>query len=442
MQPSATPTDVRAKATFLLTSPSMTGHLMPVLDLARGLVSRGHRVLVFTAASARSLVEATGAELVPYQRYREVKERLEHAEKTAPRWMEGWPILQYLRMLWIARGAILDSTRDFVEELEPVLRRERVDCLVYDFVSFGAGHAAERVGIPAVSVSNVGGVIDDQGLPLLLRTMPLARWVKRVPRLAHRVTDVLLPLRRVRASLGLPPRSDAHAEIFQMNASRQLNLVMAPRCLVEGLALRDHQLFAGPSTFDGGPQQPTTELPPLEPGTVLVSTTTVGGDGGLLRRVLEGVAPMGVPVLATTSANRKVPEGLGPHIRLERFVPHEQVLPQAAALVTHGGLGTVTRALQHGVPMLIIPLFSDQPLNAQLAAARGLAYHLPRESSSPEAIRARLETLLKDELLRARLKQVAEELRQLRARAPALEALEQLVLGVSEHRAARPTMAA
>jgi|GEM_PF-1646189 len=442
MQTSAAPPDGRPKATFVMTSSTMMGHLTRVLDLAQGLVSRGHRVLVFTAPSARAQVEAAGAELVPYQRYREMKERLEEAEKAAPRWAGLSPLLHYLYMLWSFRRALLDNARDFVEELEPLLRRERADCLVYDFAAFGAGYAAERVGIPGVSASNVGGVIDAQGLPLLLRTLPLARWARHVPGLAHVLTDVLLPLRRVRASLGLPPRPDGQAEIFQTNASHQLNLVMAPQCLLEGLALRGNQLFAGTTAFNGGAPRSTAELPPLEPGTVLVSTTTVGGDGGLLRRVLEGVAPMGVPVLATTAGARRVPEGLGPHIRLERFVPHEQVFPQVSAVVTHGGLGTMGRALQHGVPMLIIPLFSDQPLNAQLAEARGLAYHLPRTRSSPEAIRERLEALLKDQALRERLKQVAEEIQRLRDSAPALEALEQLALGASTREAAEPRVAA
>jgi len=414
-------------ATFLMTSSSLTGHLLPVLDLARELVSRGHRVLVFTAESSRARVEAVGAELMPYQHYREMKERITGIEKAMPRWIKRSPVFRFLYMLWNVRGAVLDNARDITAELEPLLRREQVDCLIYDFAAYGADYAAERVGIPTVSISNVGGVIDAAGLPLQLHTFPLARMIRRMPRLTHRVADVLLPLRRVRSELGLPPRQERHAELFQTNASRQLNLIMAPRILVEGLPLRDRQLFAGPATFDGGTRSPPSQ--PLVPGTVLVSTTTVGGDGGLTNRVIEGLAPLGIPVLATLAGGQAFPEGMGPHIRLERFVPHEQVLPHVAAVVTHGGLGLVSRALLHGVPMLIIPLFSDQPLNAQLAESRGLAHHLPRTLSSPANIAERLKALLEDKVLHTRLEQLAEELRQSPMRAPAIEALEQLALG-------------
>ena len=82
---------------------------------------------------------------------------------------------------------------------------------------------------------------------------------------------------------------------------------------------------------------------------------------------------------------------------MERFVPHEQILPHVAAVVTHGGAGMVGRAFRHGVPMLMIPLFAEQPLNAQLAEAQGLGfYHLPFSQATPEAIRERLRALLED----------------------------------------------
>ncbi|MBN8233344.1 glycosyltransferase family 1 protein [Corallococcus macrosporus] len=425
------PERVGSRATFLMVSfhgkGKMKGHLLRVLDQARELVARGHRVLVFTDGDAREEVEAAGAELVPYQRYREIGERMTHASGTLPWWAKRSRVLYMQHMLRSFRNAWLDSARDYAQELEPVLRDERVDCVVYDFFSVGAGYAAERVGIPSASLCNAGGAIDAAGLPLLMRKWALGRWVrKHVPGLAHWLMDRVLPLRRVRKELGLPPRATKQAEFFQALASPQLNIPMVPAGFLEGIPLRDHQLLSGPIAFDGG----ASEDAPLGllPGTVLVSTTTVGGDRGLLGKVLKAVDPMGVPVLAT-SGDSKIPEGLGAHVRVERFVPHEQVFPHVAAVITHGGWGTVGRALRHGVPMLIIPLFSDQPLNAHLAHEQGLAYHLPFAQATPEAIRERLQALLSDHALHARLKQVSAELRARRTEAPASDALEQLALG-------------
>jgi MGT family glycosyltransferase len=434
------------QATFLLLSHydsgRLKGHLTRVLDLAQGLVSRGHRVLVMTQGAARADVEAAGAELVPYQDYQEISERMNEVRRAMPGWARRALPLRRLYQFWHMRRVTLRNVEDYVRELEPVLRREHVDCMVFDFFTLGAGYAAEPLGIPAVSACNVAGVVDAHGLPLLLRTSPLGRLANRFPRLAHAVVDALLPLRRVRSRMGLPPRQARYAEYFQAMTSSQLNIAMIPPGMLEGLALRDQQLFAGAIAFNGSKEQSDAQpLPPLEPGTILVSTTTARNDEGLLRRVLEALAPLDRPVLATAAGVKEVPRGLGSHIRVERFVPHEQVLPQVTALVTHGGWGAVSRALRHGVPMLIIPLFFDQPLNAELLAAQGLAYHLPLEQATPEVIRQRLGALLEDKALHARLKSASQGLRSLREESVALNALERLALGSRARRAGPPQAA-
>ena len=48
-------------------------------------------------------------------------------------------------------------------------------------------------------------------------------------------------------------------------------------------------------------------------------------------------------------------------IHVARFVPHQDVLPQAAAVITHAGLGTVHAALAHGLPLVCMPIGRDQP---------------------------------------------------------------------------------
>jgi UDP:flavonoid glycosyltransferase YjiC (YdhE family) len=418
------------QSTFLLISPyeqGMTkGHLLIVLDVAQRLVARGHRVLVYTAAAARAEVEAAGAELVPHERYRELGARMHATYESMPGWLRHSRLLFPLRTLYVGlrfRRDVLASAMDFAEELEPILRRERVDCVVHDYLAFGAGYAAERLGIPSLTTGNAGVVIDSHGLPLNLRKSPPGRLACRVPGLVHRLMDVLLPLGRARRALGLPPRKARHAELFQTMASPELHVLMLHPGFLKGLPLRDNQLFAGPFAFDGGAREKSAPPPPPAPGTILVSTTTVGGDGGLLRRVLEAVEPMGLPVLATSTRDTDVPSNLGAHIRVERFVPHEQILPHVAAVVTHGGAGMVGRALRHGVPMLMIPLFAEQPLNAQLAQAQGIGYHLPFSQATPEAIRERLRALLEDRELHARLKQTAAEIQELCSKAVDIEAL-------------------
>ena len=44
-----------------------------------------------------------------------------------------------------------------------------------------------------------------------------------------------------------------------------------------------------------------------------------------------------------------------------RFVPHGAVLPRAAAVVTHAGMGIVGKAAYAGVPIVAVPFGRDQP---------------------------------------------------------------------------------
>lgn len=65
------------------------------------------------------------------------------------------------------------------------------------------------------------------------------------------------------------------------------------------------------------------------------------------------------------------PQPPGPHVRVERWVPQADVLAQAAAVVCHGGSGTTLGALAAGVPLVVTPLFADQPYNGRRVAAVG-----------------------------------------------------------------------
>ena len=81
---------------------------------------------------------------------------------------------------------------------------------------------------------------------------------------------------------------------------------------------------------------------------------------------------------------------------LERYLPHAMLLPHCALVVSHGGAGTMFGALSHGLPQLIIPQGADQFLNAEAAAASGVALTMAASEVSAEAV-ARAARRLLDE---------------------------------------------
>ncbi|MFD9718048.1 activator-dependent family glycosyltransferase [Streptomyces sp. NPDC059076] len=82
----------------------------------------------------------------------------------------------------------------------------------------------------------------------------------------------------------------------------------------------------------------------------------VGGDRASVQALLEAVAGLDVEVVATLDTGQlgslsRVPD----NVRVVDFVPLDLLLPTCAAIVHHGGSGTVATALAHGVPQIMVP---------------------------------------------------------------------------------------
>ena len=88
---------------------------------------------------------------------------------------------------------------------------------------------------------------------------------------------------------------------------------------------------------------------------------------GLYRAALAALAQQPLRVLVTIG-DKADPAELGElpgNAHVERWVPQAAVMPHAAAMIGHGGSGSTLTALAWGVPMVLLPLFADQPANAR-----------------------------------------------------------------------------
>lgn len=83
-----------------------------------------------------------------------------------------------------------------------------------------------------------------------------------------------------------------------------------------------------------------------------------------------------------------VPLNLPSSVIALEYVPFSRVLPHCAALVHHGGIGTLSQALAAGIPQLIMPLAHDQPDNAVRIREQGLGDFLaPAQFQVPAVVR-------------------------------------------------------
>jgi UDP:flavonoid glycosyltransferase YjiC (YdhE family) len=102
----------------------------------------------------------------------------------------------------------------------------------------------------------------------------------------------------------------------------------------------------------------------------------------LYRAALDALGSLPARVLLTIG-NGSDPGQLGPvprNCHVERWIPQDAVVPHAAAVVCHGGYGSTLGALAHGVPLVVVPLFSiDQWANADAVARVGAGVALTGE---------------------------------------------------------------
>jgi hypothetical protein len=135
----------------------------------------------------------------------------------------------------------------------------------------------------------------------------------------------------------------------------------------------------------------------------------------LYRAAIDALADLPVRVLVTVGRDRD-PADLRPlpdNVRAEQWVPQRQVMPHAAAMVCHGGFGTVRMGVSSGIPMVVLPLFADQPHNARRIEQLGAGIALERGLEGVAELAEAVEEVIDDGSYRAAAARVAAEVRSL-----------------------------
>lgn len=331
------------------------GHLLPLVPVAMAARAAGHAVAFTGDSTTLTLVLAAGFEAFPTTAGRPPgpPERRPLAPLDPAREERD------LRELF-ARDGARRRAAGMVERIEAW----HPDIVICDEVDFGTVIAAERLGLPYVTVVVLaaGGLI--------------------------RPDVVGAALDEVRLEHGLAPDPTLAA------LGRYLVLAPAPP------SLRDPR-FPLPATAFGirndAPDASLAAAPPPwrvtrpDGPALYVTLGTIFNieSGDLLERILTALEDHPGDVIATVGAEID-PSELGPrpdHIHIERFIAQSAVLPHVQAVISHAGSGSVLGALAHGRPMVLLPMGADQPLNAARCVATGAAVALDPVAATPATIR-------------------------------------------------------
>src|SRR5204863_6125172 len=176
----------------------------------------------------------------------------------------------------------------------------------------------------------------------------------------HVFSKAMLPgLNRLRGGLGLPSYD---SPLQQFDPPGSVIALTAEPLEYPRTDLPAHVHLVGTQPWDAPAARPAYLDEPGDPWVLVTCSTEYQGDEQLARTAVEALRDEPVRVLLTLAdAYGEADLPAADNVRVERFVPHGHVLPQAAAVVCHGGMGIVTKAASAGVPMVVVPFGRDQP---------------------------------------------------------------------------------
>jgi UDP:flavonoid glycosyltransferase YjiC (YdhE family) len=360
------------------------GHAFPAIALARALRGRGHEVVVETWEERRAAVEGAGLRFAAAEEYRMFPPPEPDSE-------DGRHAAEAARAL-----------QPLLAELDPHVA-------VSDILTLAPTLAAERAGVPLATLIPHLYPVVEPGLPFFSIGLRRARthvgraiWRAGQRALAIGLEHGRRDLNLQRQRLGLAPLDRFHGGI-----SEQLALVATypqleyPRSWPAGVEV------TGPMTFEL--PYPEIELPPGEDPLVLVAPSTAhDSENHLVRTALRALAREPVRVVATT--NRVVPQRpieVPANAVLVDWLSYGQLMPKASLVISHGGHGTVARALGAGAPVLICPITGDMSETAMRVDWAQAGLSLPWRLCRPAPLRWAARRVLGDRSFTARAERIA-----------------------------------
>jgi UDP-glucoronosyl and UDP-glucosyl transferase len=287
------------------------------------------------------------------------------------------------------------------DSLLELARDWRPDLVVHDDSEQGTWIAAERLGIPHVSLQATAW----RGAGMRLSAEPLGR---------------------LRERLGLPPDPDLARWHRHGYLTTRPSLLQNPDDLVPPTSI-PLQPIALDGTDDPTPSWLSTR-DPSRPRVAVTLGTILPGRLDAMEAILAGLERLDVEVVATVGPGLD-PASLGDrpdHVRVERYVPMSRLLATVDALVFHGGSGTMLAALAHGVPLVVLPVAADQPENADRCAAAGVGIVLEPSARTAGDIAAATGAVLADRRHRDATARVREHLETMPSPVAVLHRLEAL----------------
>ncbi|MER6998697.1 activator-dependent family glycosyltransferase [Streptomyces sp. NPDC000410] len=413
-----------------------TSHFHGFVPLAGALRAAGHEVRVASQPGFAEAITGAGLTAVPVGEDHRLLEAMTEKGAELQRYSadidlsrpEGfdWDYLFPLYDLSVPYFYSVINDESFVRELVGYARQWRPDLVLWEPYTFAGAIAARACGAAHARVLNASDlnayfrrafVEKLAERPAGARPDPLRDWLAGAAR-QHGVSyDEELVVGQWTVDM-LPER-------FRLD----LSLPTVPMRYVP---------YNGPAVVPDWLKEPGARRRVcLTTGSTGSSFTT---DPAVLHRYLRVLAEVDAEIVVTAD-----PAGLreaGPlpgNVRAVGFAPMDVLLESCSAVIHHGGNGTWSTALHHGVPQIMVPYLWDTILRAQQTAAAGAGLHLREGEVTAEQLRDSVARVLDDASFLDRARRLRDEARAESSPQDVVAVLEELT---ARHRNAGPVAAA
>jgi len=410
---------------YLLSALGSAGDLHPMMGIATTLAERGHDVALLATPYFAETIRKAGLEHIPLGTAEEFESLTAHPDLWHPR-----------RGLAVVLSSVADNLRAIYELIEQhYVPGETV--YVAHMLDLAARIAQEKLGMPTATVALAPAVFRSLHRPPRLPPMITARWTPRWMLraqywLADRlVVDPLLEsaVNDLRRDLGLPPVGRFFDRWW-----------FSPQCVM-GLF---PDWFAPPQR-DWPPQVQLAGFPlwderSIRPADPEVEAFLAAGDAPIVftpgsanmqgaqffQAAIDALQRLGRRGLLLSKYRESLPAELPSGVRHFSYVPFSSVLPRAAAVVHHGGIGSVAQGLAAGNPQLVMPMAHDQHDNSLRVRELGVGDSVLPARFRGARVAQRLKPLIESEQVQVRCRELGGRIAHHDGLAAACDILEQL----------------
>lgn len=344
-----------------------SGHIIPTLGLVQELVKRDIKVTYLLTSDWKERVTYAGAEFSEYQDSKRLSVQMRNAYCAAIKLVSDFDLVMYEQFFFLGKHIAEKFNK-------PVVRI---------FTSLASNELIMKEFI------NAGGMFS------IFRSKWICRkWTKEVTRGIEIKTDCWL-----KEILHNPP---------------ELNLVYTIRHFqpfAEDFS-EDNYKFLGASIYQRALGKPFNMPQKKYPLIYISLGTIINNAKSFYKKCIRAFEHENVQVIMSigTLVNKDELGEIPNNFSIYSFVPQLEVLENTDVFITHGGMNSITESLYYGVPMIVIPFITDQPLNAKRIEELQLGKKLEYKRITSEMIRTTALSVMENPSIHKQVLEMKKEL--------------------------------